>query len=243
MPCVTCLDTRSAASVRLVLPAPMLSRSGAIPSGEGWTFEVKWDGFRALVSTVDGVRVRSRRGWNMTELLPELRSLPAGLVLDGELVAFKNGVPHFPLLSRRLLNGDRSIPVSFVAFDLLHVDGRDLMRSPHRVRREALESLALHDGFRIAPETFSDGHELYTAVCEQGLEGIVAKRSSSPYRQGNGAGIQAMLGLDRTTSYPANSVACCHSRRRAFLSSGGVATRVVSRPARTRLLRPWTRVR
>ena len=120
----------------------------------------------------------------MTELLPELRSLPAGLVLDGELVAFRQGVPHFPLLSRRLLNGDRSIPVSLVAFDLLHVDGRDLMRSPHRVRRRALESLALNEGFCVTPEAFADGHELYRAVCAQGLEGMVAKRSASTYRPG-----------------------------------------------------------
>lgn len=56
----------------------MLSRPGPVPSGSGWSFEVKWDGFRALVSTEDGLRVRSR-GWNMTELLPELRFLPAGL--------------------------------------------------------------------------------------------------------------------------------------------------------------------
>src|SRR6187551_3318182 len=72
----------------LRLPAPMVSRPGPLPSGPGWSYEVKWDGFRALVSTVDGLRVRSRRGWNMTELLPELRGLPPGLVLDGELVAW-----------------------------------------------------------------------------------------------------------------------------------------------------------
>ena len=62
------------------LPDPMLLRAGPIPTGPGWSFEVKWDGFRALVSTVDGLRVRSRRGWDMTPSLPELRSLPAGLV-------------------------------------------------------------------------------------------------------------------------------------------------------------------
>jgi bifunctional non-homologous end joining protein LigD len=67
----------------------MLCRPGPIPTGRGWTFEVKWDGFRAIVSTVDGLRVRSRRGWNMTQQLPELRYLPRGLVLDGALVAFK----------------------------------------------------------------------------------------------------------------------------------------------------------
>ncbi len=60
----------------------MLSRPAPLPSGSGWSFELKWDGFRAIVSTEDGLRVRSRRGWNMTAMLPELRGLPAGLVLD-----------------------------------------------------------------------------------------------------------------------------------------------------------------
>ena len=161
----------------------MLLRPGPIPTGTGWTFEVKWDGFRALVSTLDGLRVRSRRGWNMTRLLPELRSLPAGLVLDGELVAFDNGVPHFPHLTRRLLHGDRSIAVTFVAFDVLQADGHDLMRSPHHARRVVLESLDLNDNCCI-PDTFDDGQALYRAVCERGLEGIVGKRSTSLYRPG-----------------------------------------------------------
>ncbi len=67
----------------------MLSRPGPLPFGSGWSFELKWDGFRAIASTEDGLYVRSRRGWNMTTVLPELRGLPAGLVLDGELVAWK----------------------------------------------------------------------------------------------------------------------------------------------------------
>ena len=84
----------------------MLSRPGPLPSGSGWSFELKWDGFRALVSTEDGLRVRSRRGWNMTELIPELRGLAAGLVLDGELVAWKRSQPYFPHICRRVLNRD-----------------------------------------------------------------------------------------------------------------------------------------
>lgn len=63
----------------------MLSRSGPLPSGSAWSFELKWDGFRAIVSTEDGLRVRNRRGWNMTLVLPELPKLPANPVLDGEL--------------------------------------------------------------------------------------------------------------------------------------------------------------
>jgi hypothetical protein len=108
----------------------MLSRSGPLPSGSGWSFELKWDGFRAIVSTDDGLRVRSRRGWNMTQVLPELHGLPSGLVLDGELVAWKGGEPYFPLICRRVLNRDMSVPMTFVIFDLLRRDGVDFTRVP-----------------------------------------------------------------------------------------------------------------
>jgi bifunctional non-homologous end joining protein LigD len=97
----------------------MLSRPGPLPSGSGWSFELKWDGFRALVSTEDGLHVCSRRGWNMTAVLPELRDLPPGLVLDGELVAWRGSEPYFPLICRRILNRDGSVPMTFVVFDLL----------------------------------------------------------------------------------------------------------------------------
>src|SRR3954453_17406760 len=91
--------------------SPMLSAPGDIPTDEGWVYEVKWDGFRALVSTEDGLRVRSRRGWDMTALLPELAGVPKGLVLDSELVAFNElGVPDWPLLCRRVLHGESRMP-------------------------------------------------------------------------------------------------------------------------------------
>ena len=106
----------------------MLSGTGDIPVCAGCSFEVKWDGFRVLVSTEDGLKVRSRRGWNMTAAVPELAELPPGLVLDGELVAFNDdGDPHFPLLSRRVLHCDRSIPVRLMVFDVLAVDGDSLL--------------------------------------------------------------------------------------------------------------------
>ena len=86
--------------MNLRLPDPMLTRPADLPLGPAYAFEVKWDGFRAIVSTLDGLRVRSRRGWDMTERLPELASLPEGLVIDGELVALgDDGRPSFPLLS------------------------------------------------------------------------------------------------------------------------------------------------
>jgi ATP-dependent DNA ligase len=73
------------------LPSPILARSSVVPNGD-YAFEVKWDGFRALVSRNGDFQVRSRRGWNMTALLPELADLPAGAILDGEIVAFADGL-------------------------------------------------------------------------------------------------------------------------------------------------------
>ena len=113
----------------------MLSRPGALPTGSGWSFEPKYDGFRAVVSTENGLRVRSRRGWDMTDAVPEFQALPEGLVLDGELVAWKGREPYFPSLCRRMLNGDTSIRVSYVVFDLLGLDGTDLTQRPYEERR------------------------------------------------------------------------------------------------------------
>src|SRR3954451_9684517 len=156
--------------------SPMLSSPGEIPTGPGWSFEVKWDGFRALVSTEDGLLVRSRRGWNMTPRLPELQSLPAGLVLDCELVAFNDaGDPDWPLLCNRVLHGDSAIPIHLMIFDLLAVDGECLLGQPYGERRARLEALCLHGSPWMTPDTFEDGVALYAGVCDRGLEGIVAK--------------------------------------------------------------------
>jgi len=164
----------------------MLSRPGPLPSGSGWSFELKWDGFRALVSTEGEFRVRSRRGWNMTTVLPELRALPSGLVLDGELVAWKGSEPYFPLICRRVLNRDMSIAMTYIVFDLLRLDGTDISDRPYSERRKLLESLDLNNSswWRTC-DTFSDGNALLTAVCELGLEGVVAKKRSSRYRPGD----------------------------------------------------------
>ena len=82
----------------------MLLRSGRLPTGGDYAFEPKWDGFRALVSRNGHLRVRSRRGWDLTSLVPELIGLPDGLAVDGELVAFgDDGLPSFPRLCDRML--------------------------------------------------------------------------------------------------------------------------------------------
>jgi bifunctional non-homologous end joining protein LigD len=157
----------------------MLSRPGPLPSGSGWSYEVKWDGFRAIVSTEDGLRVRSRRGWDMKHAVPELADLPAGLVLDGELVAWADGQPYFPDVCHRVLNHDLSVALTYVVFDVLRIKGDDMTSAPYSERRAALEKLELHATQWTTSETFDDGEALFAAVREHGLEGVVAKRWSS----------------------------------------------------------------
>jgi bifunctional non-homologous end joining protein LigD len=117
----------------------------------------------------------------MTPALPELESLPIGLVLDGELVAWKGREPYFPALCRRMLNGDASIRVTYVIFDLLGLDGTNLTERPYEERRSLLEQLDLEGPYWNVTEVFDDGQALYDAVRELGLEGVVAKRATSRY--------------------------------------------------------------
>jgi bifunctional non-homologous end joining protein LigD len=161
------------------------------PRHGDYSYEVKWYGFRAIVGTEAGLEVRSRRGWSMRELLPELAALPTGLVLDGELVAFgDDGRPSFPLLSRRVLNGHRSIPVKLMVFDVLRVEEHDLMCNAYAERRALLEALELDGAAWATPEAFDDGEALFEATLGLGLEGIVAKRLHQPYKPGERAWIK-----------------------------------------------------
>jgi ATP-dependent DNA ligase len=175
--------------VALRLPQPMLARSAPLPTGD-YSFELKWDGFRALLARNGDFRVRSRRGWDMTRLLPELGDLPAHGIFDGELVAFADGVPHFPLVCARLLHGDRRVPLTFVLFDVLELDGEPVLHLPYVERRARLEELELRGGPWFVPDAFGDGDALFAAACEQGLEGVVAKRRLEPYRPGERAWIK-----------------------------------------------------
>ena len=163
----------------------MLLRPGGIPSGDGWAFELKYDGFRAIVSTEDGLQIRSRRAWNMSDRVPELRELPPGLVLDGELVAFNDaGAPHWPLVVERVLHGNTAIPLTFVAFDLLRVDGHNVTCNPWSQRRTLLEGVWVDRRCARLADVFDDGQALFDAVVSYGLEGIVAKRRAGLYRSG-----------------------------------------------------------
>lgn len=174
---------------------PMLATRGtAVPPGDEWVHEVKWDGIRILVEDgASGPRLFSRNGNDVTIAWPEIAgSAPArDLVLDGEVIAMNDrGLPDFRVLQDRMHVRDprrierlaRSVPAFYMAFDLLRLDGRELHDEPWEVRRDLLESLELQ-GWQVPP-TYEDGDMLWTATREQDLEGVVSKRRRSPYAYG-----------------------------------------------------------
>jgi bifunctional non-homologous end joining protein LigD len=178
---------------------PMLATPGALPSDDdNWAYEVKWDGVRALLAVEGGrLTVTSRNGNDVTASYPELRGLGLQLgarqvLLDGEVVAFNpEGRTDFGMLQARMHVGKpsaallRSTPVQFLAFDLLHHEGRSLLRQPYDERREALEALGLGgEHWQVPPAFRGGGAAVLEATKAQGLEGIVAKRRDAPYQPG-----------------------------------------------------------
>jgi bifunctional non-homologous end joining protein LigD len=144
-------------------------------------------GFRCMICTHGRFLARSRRGWNMAGLLPELaRTLPPALQLDGELVACgPDGRPDFHRLSARMLHGDSSVALTYYVFDVLAVEGLATTMQPYSQRRALVEQLDLDGlpGVRVI-DTFEDGPGLFEAILAHGLEGVVAKRQRDPYRPG-----------------------------------------------------------
>jgi bifunctional non-homologous end joining protein LigD len=169
----------------------MLARSGRLPASGDYAYEVKWDGFRAIVSTEGPLRVRSRRGWDMTEHVEFLAELPVRAVLDGELVSLDaDGKPDFPQLCECVLQRHSSIPLTYMVFEMLSVDGEPVASRPYRERRQILEELRLDGPQWRVPDAFDDAEALWEGVCQHELEGVVAKRRSGRYMPGKSGWIK-----------------------------------------------------
>ena len=181
--------------------APMLAKLGKLPrDDEAYGYEVKWDGVRAIAHVDAGhVALTGRRGTDFTPRYPEVRAMADALVsrrliLDGEVVAFDgDGHPSFELLQSRMhLASDsavrrrmRDVPVAYVAFDLLWLEGHSTQTLPYSDRRKLLAELELNGpSWRTPAHREGGGRELLEASQAQGLEGIVAKRLGSPYEPG-----------------------------------------------------------
>jgi bifunctional non-homologous end joining protein LigD len=184
---------------------PMLAGPGQLPPDpDRWSFEVKWDGVRAIAYIQPGrLRLESRNLNEITEAYPEVRGILRDIgmrevVLDGEIVAFgDDGRPSFERLQRRMhvtapsaiRRLSQSTPVVYAIFDLLHLDGHSLMGLPYSERRERLEELSLGGtAWRVPAVHAGAGQALLDATAAQGLEGIVAKRLDSRYEPGRRTG-------------------------------------------------------
>jgi bifunctional non-homologous end joining protein LigD len=183
------------------LVRPMLAVAGELPpDAPVWRFEFKWDGVRALAYSEGGrLRLLSRGDRDVTATYPEVRGLGEVLgscqvVLDGEVVALDEaGRPSFEALQPRM-NVDGAakvrrlaarIPVTYMVFDLLHLDGASTLSLPYRERRRLLDGLALAgDHWVVPPSHEGPGADVLGAARAAGLEGVVAKRADSPYRPG-----------------------------------------------------------
>jgi bifunctional non-homologous end joining protein LigD len=182
------------------LVEPMLASPGTLPrDDDDWSYEFKWDGVRALARIEGGrLRLHSRKGNDITVTYPELRLLgeemgSTQVWLDGEIVAMDDGRPSFPALQQRMhVHNDRqarslanSVPVTYLIFDVLHLDGRSCMDLPYSERRALLEGLELGGPhWHISPSFDGDGAAVVETAREQRLEGVIAKRSSSRYYPG-----------------------------------------------------------
>jgi len=174
---------------------PQLARTAkALPTGDGWSYEPKWDGFRAI-AFVDGadVYLQSRNGRPLIRYFPELAFPPGRYVLDGEIVLFdEQGRQDFDALGQRIHPAESRIrmlaeqtPTRFIAFDLLSDGDEVLLDLPQHERRARLEKRvdALID---LTPTVFDPkGAQEWL----QGAEGVVAKEMSAPYRPGERTGM------------------------------------------------------
>jgi bifunctional non-homologous end joining protein LigD len=171
-----------------VLTPMLASAADALPVGAKWTYEIKWDGYRALAAK-DGssVRLISRNQKNLTADYPTVisavRSIKENSVLlDGEIVALDaNGRPSFQALQHRSTS---RLVIAYVAFDVLMVGNKTLTTEPLSSRRERLHAILSGSSVMQSEPLPGNPEEIERAIRGFGLEGVVAKRDDSTYRPG-----------------------------------------------------------
>ncbi len=158
-------------------------------SDKDWVFEVKWDGYRAVAEvSKNAVKLYSRNGLSFAKAYPRvyeaLASLKKEMVIDGEIVVFdENGKPSFQKL-QNYSSRSRDV-ICYYAFDCLSYGGKDLRSLPLLERKAVLRKhLKDTDIIRYCDHVEEDGEALFNAIREQGLEGMIAKKSDSRYQSG-----------------------------------------------------------
>jgi bifunctional non-homologous end joining protein LigD len=168
---------------------PMMAVSAAtLPIGDDWSYEVKWDGYRAqAVKRGAAVSLASRNLKDFTSQFPGIAAAAAGVLahdalIDGEIVALDaGGHPSFQALHHSAMAG---LSVVFYAFDLLHLDGRDLLRLPLDERRALLKPVVARSRFLLSEPLPGTAAQIASAVRRLRLEGVVAKKRGSAYEAG-----------------------------------------------------------
>ena len=168
------------------------------PEPPGWVYEPKWDGFRMIAWGGDEPRLESRNGKDLLRYFPELRpalaEVPAGTVLDGEVVVVRDGVTQFDTLQMRIHPAESRInmlaeetPGLLIVFDVLANDGKDITALPYAERRELLEGLFadLGDLWRLTPVTdnLEEAERWFHEYEAAGCDGIICKQIDQPYVQ------------------------------------------------------------
>ena len=260
--------------------APMLAAAGSPPVGRlaEWAVEMKWDGVRALAFISDGqIRLVSRTGKDISRTYPEVAgpaevlgtgAPPEQLLVDGEIVAFTDGKPDFEALQPRMhvssadaaLRLAATIPVTYLAFDVLQLEGVPLLSLPYASRRETLKTIMGNGPGLLIPPDFPgpDLDAVREASVATGLEGVVAKRLDSVYepgaRSGNWLKVKNLLqqevvvagwkpGQGNRAGLIGSLLVGVHSSSGALLYAGHVGTGFSDSVLRmlTRLLEPLRR--
>jgi bifunctional non-homologous end joining protein LigD len=167
-------------------PPQLATLVDAVPTGNQWLHEVKYDGYRALLALgKGGPKIFTRTGLDWTDKFPGIaeaaKSLPGPALIDGEIVACKDGKPDFSTLQEAISSGGEGL--TLFAFDLLE-DGEDVTGLPLFERKERLRALLVGapEPIQFSEHVVGAGEQLFEAMCGEGYEGVVSKKADAPYR-------------------------------------------------------------
>ena len=176
---------------------PMMAKTGDPFDSDNHFFELKWDGLRALLFLQDGkLELQNRSLRDVTASYPEIQTVTKKIkakkaIIDGEVVVLsKKGTPDFGKLQnrfgiedpKRVETARRANPVTYVAFDLLHLNGKDIIKNQLEIRKSTLHDL-IEEGPHLlyGDHIERNGLQYYSEALKLGFEGIIAKEKHSPY--------------------------------------------------------------
>lgn len=178
---------------------PMLATISEPFDSPDYIYEIKWDGYRCLSFINGSTWLQSRNLKDISRVFPELTSLhrlldKSGIILDGEIIALRQGKPSFLQLQKRALLKNESeihrlagmIPVVYIIFDILYFQYQPVFRQPFHQRRALLERLIPPDSpsFILTETIPNQGIKYFQAVSQLGMEGVIAKKNNSVYLPG-----------------------------------------------------------